>query len=244
MVLILKDLALHTPLVHALFSRSCPSAIRRFVMSVRIDSIDGVLRGWTRAHVGVEGLEGFTPARAHGDTAAPIVGETFTRRASAAIVHAEPNPPFSALRHAVRGGARLQLFLVQAATRLRDAALHVAPIRLGDVAAVASAAYAWMLRILTAEPCEQHQSAEALAGLRLRFLATNARRFPTPTAARLRRAIAQVIGGDGDLISATALAQPRDTSRMWASSQDRQAREGLSRQILEWRHGRYFTIGA
>lgn len=53
-------------LVSRLFYAGCPSAVARLVAAIVVDSVDGVLRRWFRAHVFKERRKAVSPSVAHG----------------------------------------------------------------------------------------------------------------------------------------------------------------------------------
>lgn len=70
-----------------------PSTIRRFIVTMRINSIKRVIR-WTWSHVGVERFERFAPALAHRDATAPVVFPMGCRWCVATRQHVRVSPIF------------------------------------------------------------------------------------------------------------------------------------------------------
>lgn len=99
-----------------------PAAVRRFVVTVRVNSIDRE-SCWTRSHVGEEGGEIVAPAVADGDARTTPIFPFTDLRVKAPLEHVFPGsifarPPIAA-SGAVLRGARANDVTLQASARLR-----------------------------------------------------------------------------------------------------------------------------
>ncbi len=87
--------------ISALFFRRCPSAVARFVAARIVDTVNGVSRAGTRAHIRKEVLEGIAPAFAHGDAFGSVVVETGGSGPVAPSFHGAPDMEFRRASHSV-----------------------------------------------------------------------------------------------------------------------------------------------
>ena len=100
----LKDMV--SSLIRALLGIRGPSAILRRVVSVCIESINGIATRWARPHVGKEGGEAFDPSIAHADTTAAVVLEIWNVLVKAPTFHGGPCAMLWAVAHSMRSASR------------------------------------------------------------------------------------------------------------------------------------------
>lgn len=77
--------------VIGLFVGRCPSAVFRFIRTIYINSVQGMLRRWSWSHVGKKGRETLFPAVANGNPTTSIIGEMPSGWTIAASLHATPS---------------------------------------------------------------------------------------------------------------------------------------------------------
>ena len=88
--------------IQSLFSRSCPSNVTGFIVSVAVrPSIDRMVRRWSWTNVREEVLKAFTPAITNCHAAPAVTLKRLLAWKAAAIQHAAPDNVLSRLRSAV-----------------------------------------------------------------------------------------------------------------------------------------------
>lgn len=133
-------------LVLSLNCRRRPSTIRGLVSPLVINAVNGMLRRWSVAHVGIEGFERRKPSLAHSNAPCAVSMKSLLCHAVATLSYVTPSLELWRRGHAVRRGAFFQLFDAKASTGIRS--LEVVALHDGFVAAIAPAAVLRMLRIL------------------------------------------------------------------------------------------------
>ncbi len=146
--------------VVGLFFSCCPSAVRRFVITVIVDTVKGMARARAWANICIKRDEGFTPSLAHGNSSASISRVDNPSRIFATLFHRLPSVVFGCAIHSMRSVCRAIDFGFVAATR------HSATIsKQGSLycflraAITAANPFGW-LRI--GDSRERHQSSETL----------------------------------------------------------------------------------
>lgn len=81
-------------LIRALLHGSCPPAIRRLVMTVSVDAVKAVFRGWLRPHVREERGEVVGPSLADVNAAPAVQPEMLSVRVKAPGLHGGPRSVF------------------------------------------------------------------------------------------------------------------------------------------------------
>ncbi len=159
-MLVLKDLTVHTTLIHSLSMSCCPSAIRRFVIAVGVNAVKGI-SSRAQSHVGKERLEAVKPALTDANASAAVAFEVFAARAIAPFAHIAPCFEFRRRRHSVRNRTRFQLFNAQATTGI--CAHEIIALHQRFFAAVAETPVFRMLRAaLTGASFNDDQPSESL----------------------------------------------------------------------------------
>jgi hypothetical protein len=85
-----------------LFFAAGPLDVRRLVMSVVVDPLEGQAAVWTTPHVLKESVKGRSPSFAHSDTSSAVVLKSLALRIAAPLNHLLPQVVFAGLAHAVR----------------------------------------------------------------------------------------------------------------------------------------------
>lgn len=159
----------HSSLIDSLFSWSCPAAIARLVIAVRVNAIDRVVFRRSRPHVGVEVLEAVEPSLADRNAASPVASVVFATETAASVFDTGPRKVLARFRHAV-SGFRGEHLSFDTAAGVRGFA-KVGSLHVENLSAVATTAVKRVFRAFRIAPeCEHGQSSKPLASRQRRQL--------------------------------------------------------------------------
>jgi hypothetical protein len=91
--------------VERLLASGRPATVARFVVSVIVDAVNGVVGGRTRPHISQERGEVIAPAVAHGDASPAVIRPALDVRVVTAVLEADPGRVFHGLPLAAVGAA-------------------------------------------------------------------------------------------------------------------------------------------
>lgn len=108
---------MNAPGVVALLLGRSPSHVGGLIVSVAVDPVNRMVRGWPSPNVSQERSERVTPAVTHTNSAPPVDGERSIVRIRAARPHLAPYGILGRVRAAVCGRAFGELLSVETSTR-------------------------------------------------------------------------------------------------------------------------------
>ncbi len=94
-----------------------PLAVGRLIVTVVVNTLDGVIVRWSRPNISVKPSEVLSPLLTDGDASSTIVLERFSFAVQAALQNAGPHLVFRTLAHAVDNWARSLLIALPALMR-------------------------------------------------------------------------------------------------------------------------------
>ena len=104
--------------IRTLFLSSGPFAVRRFVVAVVLETLQGMQARWARTHVGKEGGEVFAPTLTDANPATTVIGVLRHLWVEASGFHVRPDRVLGRVPHAVRTIAFACFSVAKATTRL------------------------------------------------------------------------------------------------------------------------------
>lgn len=154
-----RDVAVVSSIV-LLLLHTGPTAIRRFVVAIRVNPFKRVFWRWSRSHVTVKVLK-LLPFRAVSDAATSVVLILPVGLKVASLLHRAPNAPNLGVRHvvfrAVAAHLGVNLFII-APARCRGSVAEALPIGKRLIAAIAKAMPS-RLSALSVQPSSLHDKA-------------------------------------------------------------------------------------